>query len=50
MKIVLDMNIPRGWIKFLNEAGYQTIHWREIGDIRAEDIEIMEWRGATKEP
>jgi len=43
MKIVLDMNIPRGWANFLNEAGFSTTHWREIGDIRAEDTEIMAW-------
>lgn len=43
MKIVLDMNIPRGWVEFLNNAGYEAIHWREIGNIRAKDTEIMEW-------
>jgi len=43
MKIVLDMNIPQGWVEFLEAQGHEVIHWREIGEIRAEDIEIMEW-------
>ncbi len=43
MKIVLDMNIPQGWMEFLEAQGHEAIHWREIGEIRAEDTEIMEW-------
>ena len=43
MKIVLDMNIPQGWQEFLQAQGHEAIPWREIGDIRAEDTEIMEW-------
>lgn len=43
MKIVLDMNIPRGWKAFFESHGHEAIHWREIGEIRAEDTEIMEW-------
>lgn len=43
MKIVLDMNIPQGWKELLEAQGHETIHWREIGEIRAEDTEIMEW-------
>lgn len=43
MKIVLDMNIPQSWVGFLNSKGHEAKHWRQIGDIRAEDTEIMEW-------
>jgi len=43
MKIVLDMNIPQSWVNFLNSKGHTAKHWRQIGDIRAEDTEIMEW-------
>jgi len=45
MKIILDMNIPEIWVKFLNDAGHEVIHWNDIGDIRADDSEIMGWRG-----
>jgi predicted nuclease of predicted toxin-antitoxin system len=43
MKIILDMNIPTIWERFLNQAGHEAIHWRTIGDIRADDTEIMAW-------
>ena len=48
MKIVLDMNIPPIWVQFLNNAGHNAIHWSNIGDIRAEDTEIMEWARINK--
>jgi len=48
MKIVLDMNIPQGWKEFFEGQGHEAIHWREIGDIRAEDTEIMEWAGQNQ--
>jgi predicted nuclease of predicted toxin-antitoxin system len=43
MKIVLDMNIPEVWESYLKAAGYEAIHWSRIGDIRADDVEIMAW-------
>ena len=43
MKLILDMNIPQGWVEVLNAAGHEAVHWREIGDVRAEDTEIMAW-------
>ena len=43
MKLVLDMNMPFAWTEFLRAAGHIAVHWRSIGDIRAEDHEIMCW-------
>ncbi len=43
MKLLLDMNIPQIWVEFLMNAGHEAIHWSKVGDIRAEDTEIMEW-------
>ena len=43
MKLVLDMNMPFAWTEFLHAAGHTALHWRSIGDIRAEDHEIMSW-------
>jgi predicted nuclease of predicted toxin-antitoxin system len=43
MKILLDMNIPPIWKGFLNNAGYDSIHWSKVGDIRAKDTVIMDW-------
>lgn len=43
MKILLDMNIPVTWEPFLNDAGYEAIHWSKVGDIRELDVNIMAW-------
>lgn len=43
MNILLDMNIPVIWENFLNNAGHHTLHWSNVGDIRAADTEIMQW-------
>ena len=48
MKIVLDMNISPIWENFLNNAGHDAIHWSKIGDIRAEDSEIIQWAKDNK--
>ena len=36
------------WVQFLNDAGHNAIHWSNIGNIRAEDTEIMEWARINK--
>lgn len=43
MKIVIDMNLSPDWVKILKDAGYDAVHWSEIGDICAPDREIMHW-------
>ena len=37
------MNIPVDWIRVLEWHGWETVHWSEVGDIRATDAEIMAW-------
>ncbi|MCG6941294.1 MAG: DUF5615 family PIN-like protein [Thiohalocapsa sp.] len=43
MKLLLDMNMPGAWTDVLRAAGHAAVRWRTIGDIRAEDHEIMSW-------
>jgi len=43
MNLILDMNIPKGWVEFFETDGHKAKHWRDIGNISAEDTEIMEW-------
>jgi predicted nuclease of predicted toxin-antitoxin system len=43
MKVLADMNIPQDWIPMLESYGWETVHWSEIGDMRASDTEIMSW-------
>ena len=37
------MNIPEIRVGFLNDAGHEAVHWSGIGNIRADDVEIMTW-------
>ncbi len=43
MKIVLDMNLSPVWVPYLEDRGYEVMHWSEIGSVSAPDTEIMEW-------
>ncbi|NCP16429.1 hypothetical protein GW866_05230 [bacterium] len=43
MKILIDMNLPPAWAEALQRAGFQAVHWSEVGDIRATDAVIMAW-------
>ncbi len=43
MRILLDMNLSPAWVQFLTEAGYDVMHWSEVGPANATDTEIMEW-------
>jgi predicted nuclease of predicted toxin-antitoxin system len=41
MKLVIDMNLSPRWVKLLNDAGVQAVHWASIGKGNAPDSEIM---------
>ncbi|MBW1694259.1 MAG: DUF5615 family PIN-like protein [Deltaproteobacteria bacterium] len=43
MKILLDMNLPPVWVDFLENEGFQAIHWSNVGSHGASDKEIMTW-------
>jgi predicted nuclease of predicted toxin-antitoxin system len=43
MKIVVDMNLSPDWVEVLEQAGWDTIHWSKVGDMRATDEVIMSW-------
>lgn len=48
LRIVVDMNLSVEWAPLLTRAGWQTVHWSEIGDPRAEDTKIMAWALAER--
>jgi len=48
MKIVIDMNLSPDWVQILKDAGFEAVHWSEIGDIRAPDNEIMQFAKSHK--
>lgn len=41
MKLIVDMNLSPRWVKLLNDAGVEAVHWSVIGKINAPDSEIM---------
>ena len=41
MKILVDMNLSPAWVSILAEAGFEAVHWSEIGSANATDIELM---------
>lgn len=43
MKIVIDMNLSPDWAKVLTDAGWESVHWSTVGDLRATDEVIMSW-------
>ena len=48
MNILLDMNLSPVWVPFLEKAGHEVRHWRDIGSPTAPDTEIMEWARKNK--
>jgi predicted nuclease of predicted toxin-antitoxin system len=43
MKILVDMNLSPMWVRFLAEAGFEAVHWSEIGAHDATDTHLLEW-------
>lgn len=41
MKLLLDMNLSPRWVRFLTDAGWETVHWSEVGKGSEPDSEIM---------
>ncbi len=43
MKILIDMNLPPRWVLVFAEAGWEALHWSQVGAPTASDREIMSW-------
>ena len=43
MKLLVDMNLSPDWVAVLQQAGWETVHWSSVGNLRAPDSEIMAW-------
>lgn len=46
MKLLVDMNLSPQWIPFLRDAGWEAIHWSDVGKADAGDVEIMAYAAA----
>ena len=43
MKILLDTNLSPTWVRFLEENGFEAVHWSTLGERTATDAVIMGW-------
>lgn len=40
MRLLIDMNLTPQWVEYLADAGYEAVHWSEVGRATAGDHEI----------
>ncbi len=43
MKLLVDMNLSPVWVEVLKQAGFEAIHWSEIGAPNAPDTTLFAW-------
>jgi predicted nuclease of predicted toxin-antitoxin system len=43
LRLVVDVNLSPEWVPVLTEAGFDAVHWTQVGDPSAPDREIMDW-------
>lgn len=46
-EFLIDMNLSPLWVKFLAEAGLESVHWSAVGAPSAPDSEIMEYAASN---
>lgn len=46
MKILLDMNMSKRWCAFLAAAGWECVHWSDVGRAHDRDEVIMAYAAA----
>jgi predicted nuclease of predicted toxin-antitoxin system len=45
--VIIDVNLSPDWVPVLNDAGFEAMHWVDVGDPSAPDREIMDWAVAN---
>ena len=43
MKLLIDMNLSPLWTSYLNAAGFEAIHWHNVGRATDSDTVIFDW-------
>jgi predicted nuclease of predicted toxin-antitoxin system len=41
MRLIVDMNLSPRWVGLLTDAGFEAVHWRDLGPGNAPDSQIM---------
>lgn len=47
LRLIVDVNLSPDWVPVLKAAGFEALHWAEVGDPSAPDREIMRWAAAN---
>jgi predicted nuclease of predicted toxin-antitoxin system len=43
MHLLIDMNLTPRWVRFLQDAGYEVVHWSSVSPNSAKDSEICDY-------
>lgn len=43
LRLLIDMNLSPSWVGVLREAGFEAIHWSQLGAHNAPDSELFAW-------
>lgn len=43
MKLLVDMNLSPAWVAIFQEAGWEAVHWSEVGQPSDRDEVILTW-------
>jgi predicted nuclease of predicted toxin-antitoxin system len=43
MRILVDMNLSPIWVQVLRDAGFDAVHWRDVGRRDAPDSIVLDW-------
>jgi predicted nuclease of predicted toxin-antitoxin system len=43
MRLLVDMNLTPRWVHFLQDAGYEVVHWSSVGPNSAKDSQICDY-------
>ncbi|WP_230646734.1 DUF5615 family PIN-like protein [Bradyrhizobium sp. Leaf401] len=46
MRFLIDMNLSPSWVPFLQNAGFEVVHWSAVGAADASDRTLMQWAAA----
>ncbi|MDP4022203.1 DUF5615 family PIN-like protein [Methylobacterium sp. NEAU 140] len=46
MRVIIDMNLSPEWVNYLEDAGYEAVHWSRVGRENDPDEAIMAWATA----
>ena len=47
MKITVDMNLSALWVELLRSAGFEAVHWSELGPANSSDDEIVSYADSS---